>query len=208
VVGELWGWAPPRGSVREASLQERRARDFAPAWAALLAVGAAVPVLIAPAILALVPRISYGPWHPDPYERSLVLSGGQLSWPGAATTVPLAVVAIMALALAVLSLRRVAAAPPLAGAGNPDRDRWWRRSAGRALLGAVVGIEALCLAAVLIEAGDGMAVPSAQASGLHLGARVLDWSGLAIAVGGLLVWLVLDGPGRPAAGRAAGRLRA
>jgi hypothetical protein len=201
LVGELWGWAPPGGAVREAFLRERRARDFAPGWAALLAVAAAVPVLAAPAILAIVPRISYGPWRPDPYERNMVLPGGQLSWPSAAATVPLAVVAITALALAVLSLRRVAAAPPLAGAGHPDSDRWWRCSAGRALLGAVVGIEALCLAAVLIEAGDGMTVPSGQGPGLHLGVRVLDWSGLAIAVGGLLVWLVLDGPGRHAAGR-------
>jgi hypothetical protein len=200
LVGELWGWAPSRGAIREASLRERRSLDFAPAWAVLLAGGAALPVLAAPLALALAPRLSYRSWQPAP---GITLPGGRLSWPGLGTTVPLAVVAAAALVLAGLSLRRLAQAPPLADAGDPAADAWWRRSAGRAALGAVVGIEALCLGATLILASAGLAIPGTPGSALYAASRWMIWAGLAVAAGGLLVWLRLDGPGRVTGRRAA-----
>lgn len=194
LAGVLWASAPPQGTLRQASLDRRRPLDFAPTWAALAAAGAALPVVAAPAIFAVAPRVSYGPWRPDRYAPSVVLPGGHLAWPGPSSTVSLAVVAVTALAVAALGSRRVADAPPLAGLGDPDADLWWRRSAGRAAVGAALGVVALCLASVLVLASSGLAVVGDPASAAYFASRVVVWAGIAVALGGLAGWLVLDGP--------------
>lgn len=192
--GELWASTPPQGSVREARLTFRRPSDFMPTWAAVAAVGGALPVVAAPAVFALAPRVSYGPWHPDRYAPSLVLAGGRLAWPAPGLTITLAALAAAGLLLAALSVKRVADAPALGDISDPDADRWWRRSAGRATSGAALGIVALCLGSLLIAASSGLAVPGDPTSTASLASRVMVWAGAAVIVGGLVAWLVLDGP--------------
>lgn len=66
-----------------------------------------------------------------------------------------------------------------------------RRNAGRAIAGAVLGIEFLAVGSLAILAGDGLDVPPGSDADAYLGSRILDWAGLGTALAGLLVWCLL-----------------
>jgi hypothetical protein len=209
LAGELTSGPPPAGPLRVASLQARGARQYRPRGAVPVALGAGILAMIAPIVLAVLPRVRYGPWRPDPYDARIVLPGGTLSWPSPALTVPLAVIAALALLAGGVLLRRLAALPqPVTGgpAGLPERAR---RNAGRAIAGAVLGIELLAVGSLAILASDGLAVPG-SAGAAYVGSRILVEAGLGAALAGLLVWCILGwwrrGPARapePAADRPA-----
>jgi hypothetical protein len=190
LAGELTAGPRPAGPLRVASLQARGARQYRPRGAVPAALGVGIPAMIAPVVLAVLPRVSYGPWRPDPYDARIVLPGGTLSWPSLALTVPLAVIAGLALLAGGILMRRVAALPlPVAGGppGLPERER---RNSGRAIAGAVLGIELLAIGSLAILAADGLAVPD-SAGDAYLGSRILVWAGLGAALAGLLVWCLL-----------------
>lgn len=202
VVSELSGWAPRRGSLRQASLRERRPAQLVPRWAGWSAVAATAVVVVAPVTFAVAPQVAYRPWRPSPHASGVLLPGGVLSWPGPDVTVPLAVVASGAVVLGALALRRIAGAPSVAEVPDPDLDWWRRQAAARAVSGAVVAIATLCLSATLLSASAALAVPGAPGSPAHLASVAMVWSGAALGVASLVAWLVLDGP--PSSASAAG----
>jgi hypothetical protein len=191
LAGELVSPSPPAGSLRVASLQARGARQYLPRGSVPVAVGAGLLVMVAPVVLALLPQVSYGPWRPDPYDTRVVLPGGTTSWPPPGLSVPLAVIAGLALLAGGVLMRRVAALPQPMGAGQPGPQERARRNAGRAIAGAVLGIELLAVGALAILAGGGLDVPPSSDADIYLGSRILDWAGLGTALAGLLVWCLL-----------------
>jgi hypothetical protein len=191
LAGELVSPSPPAGSLRVASLQARGARQYLPRGSVPVAVGAGLLVMVAPVVLALLPQVSYGPWRPDPYDTRVVLPGGTTSWPPPGLSVPLAVIAGLALLAGGVLMRRVAALPQPMGAGQPGPQERARRNAGRAIAGAVLGIELLAVGALAILAGGGLDVPPSSDADIYLGSRILDWAGLGTALVGLLVWCLL-----------------
>ena len=205
LLGEYSGQPPAQGPLRAASLLTRRPVDYVPRWAVAGAVLAAALTLAAPIAFALAPSIRYGNWHPFA-GASFNLPGGRTSWPVWPGTVATAVLALVVLLVGAAGLRRVAARPRLAGdgeqaastehaaSGSHAVDEVMRRQAGRAILGAVLGLELIVLAAILIAGSEGLAVPvPAVAPGAYLGSRVMVFAGLSCALAGAAAWLVLSG---------------
>lgn len=126
----------------------------------------------------------------------------------------LAAIFIGVVLLGAAGLRRVAARPRLAGA-EQDRaghglDELLRRQSGRAITGAVLGLELLVLAAILISGSGGPAVPvPAVSAAAYLGSRLMIYGGLGCAAGAAGSWLILSGwirrthRSRPAEGNSA-----
>ena len=191
LAGEMVSASRPAGPLRVASLQARGPRQYLPRGSVPVALGAGVVAMLAPVVLALLPPVSYGPWRPDPYDSRVVLRGGTTSWPSPALSVPLAVIAGLALVAGGVLMRRLAALPQLVDAGPPGPRERARRNAGRAIAGAVLGIELLAVGSLAILAGGGLAVPPGSDGGAYLGSRILDWAGLVTALAGLVVWCLL-----------------
>jgi hypothetical protein len=167
LVAELLAVPRPSGPLRVASLQPRNARRYLPRWAVPVAVVAAVPVLASP--LAVVVTEHYD--RADPVTPALFL--------------PLAVVAVLALGLGFIALRRVELVPS-AARGGPEVEEGVRRNTARAVAGAVIGIELLLLAAQAVLLGDGLS------SSLETqAAPILLSCAAALAVAAVLVWCVL-----------------
>jgi hypothetical protein len=190
LAGELISAPQPAGPVRVASLQARGARQYLPRGAVPVALGAGILAMAAPVVLAVLPRVTYGPWSPDPYDAQIILPGGRLSWPSPALSVPLAVIAGLALLAGGVLTRRVAALPQPVTGGQPGLQERARRNTGRAIAGAVLGIEFLAVGSLASLAASGLDVPG-SAGYAYLGSRILDWSGLGTALAGLLVWSLL-----------------
>jgi hypothetical protein len=190
--GELRGAPPPTGVVRVASLRARTARRYVPRWAVLVALVAAAMTMLTPAVLSAVPAARYGPWHPVPGDPLVTLPGGTLTWPSAELWVPLVVVAGGALVIGALLIHRVLRLP----AATPDRSGLLdstRRNAARTITGTVAGVELLALGALTVFASGGLAVPDTVGGAAYLASRILVWTGLGLAVTGLLVWCALSG---------------
>ncbi|HVV23759.1 MAG TPA: hypothetical protein VHF06_30270 [Pseudonocardiaceae bacterium] len=179
----------PTGSVRTASLRSRTLRDYVPLWAMVVAVAAAVITVLTPVVLSAVPTASYGPWHPIP---EVTLPGEQLHWPRATEWVPLGVVAAGALVVGVLLVQRVLRLP----ADRSDPDESGRRVAVRTITGTVVGIELLALGALIVFTSSGLAVPAAIGGAAYTASRVVIWTGLVIALTGIVLWWVLSARSR------------
>jgi len=195
LLGEYTGQPPARGPVRAARLQARRPTDYVPRWAAAAAALSAVLVLAAPIAFAVAPVIHYPGcppgWHcvssPGWVQRD------QTAWPAWPGTVTAAAVVAAALVLGAAGLRRIAARPGPAG-GSEQVDDVLRHQAGRAILGAVLGLEMLVLGYLLLTGSAGLAVPNAAtAPGPYLGEQVMSYAGGGCAVVGLAAWLVLSG---------------
>lgn len=189
LVGALYGdvrdTPTPAGELRTASLQPRTVRHYVPWWAMIVAIVAAILTILAPAILAAVPTPSYGPWQPVP---GVTLPGETLHWPSIRDWLPLAVVAAAALAVGGLLVRRALALP----ADSSDPQESGRRATVRTITGTVVGIELLALGALTIFASAGLAVPQSVGSTAYLGSRILVWTGLVLALSGIVLWWVLS----------------
>lgn len=189
LAGELAGVPAPSGPVRVADLRPRAAASYFPRWMAPVAVTAAVLTAIAPAVFAVAPPVRYGPWSPGGGMPTR-LPGGTTVWPPASMTVPLAVVAVLALLTGGLLMRRVALLPP-AAAGRPDIDEVMRRNTGRAVSAAVVAIELLLLAVTAIGGSAGLAVPGPVGGAAYLASRIVVWTGLGLAAAALVTWCVM-----------------
>ncbi|MGH3304220.1 MAG: hypothetical protein ACRDOK_21585, partial [Streptosporangiaceae bacterium] len=194
LVGEYTGQPPTREPVRSARLLARRPADYLPRWAAAAALLSAALVVAAPIAFAVAPTVRYGNWHPFP-GASMTLPGGQTSWPPVFPgTAAAALLALAVLGIGAAGLRRVAARPGPADDDAATFDEVLRRQAGRAMVGAVLGLELITLAALLIAGSQGLAVPGAAvAPGAYLGNRVMVIAGLCCAATGLAAWLVLSG---------------
>jgi hypothetical protein len=169
---ELSSGPRPSGPLRTASLQARSARQYLPRWVIPAALAAGLLVLLAPVAFAVLPRPAYA-----------------LPWPSPAVSVPLALIAAFALIVGGLLLARVAALPrPAGGAGSDDQAR---ANSARAVAGAVLGIQLLCLGAVSIAASAGF--DFAASSGVwYVASRILVWLGLALVAAGLVTWAALS----------------
>lgn len=194
LVGEYTGQPPARPPVRYARLLARRPAEYLPRWAAAAVLLSTALVVAAPVAFAVAPTVSYGNWHPSP-GTGFTLPGGHTSWPpvfpGAAAA---AALALAVLGIGAAGLRRIAARPGPADDDAMTVDEVLRRQAGRAMIGAVLGIELITLAALLIAGSSGLAVPmAAVAPGAYLGNRIMVIAGLSCAVAGLAAWLVLSG---------------
>lgn len=66
-----------------------------------------------------------------------------------------------------------------------------RANTARAIAGAVLGIELLALGGLAIVASRDVGGPFAHAGAGYLGSRILVWSGLGLALAGMLTWAVL-----------------
>jgi hypothetical protein len=192
LLGEFAAQPPARGAHRTARLLARRPADYVPRWAVAAAVLAAAMVLAAPIAFALAPSVAYGSWQP---ATGVILPGGRTSWPPVFPgTVAAAALALAVLGVGAAGLRRVAGRPAAADDAAHGVDETLRRQSGRAILGAVLGIEMLVLAALLIAGSAGLAVPDQAAGpGAYLGNRVMVFTGLGCAACGLAAWLVLSG---------------
>ncbi len=189
--GELREAPPKTGTVRVASLQPRTAAGYVPWWAALTAVVAAVVTVFGPIVLLAVPTPSYGPWHPFPDTPSITLPGQQLSWPSPAIWVPLAAVAAGALVIGALLIRRAVELPATTD-DQPGLVESTRRNAARTITGTVVGVELLALGAQALAASGGVDVPDVIGGTAYTISRVLVWSGVGLALAGIVVWCVLS----------------
>lgn len=189
LLGELLAVPAPSGTVRTAVVRTREAGRYLPHWAVWVAVAAGTVSVLAPLLFAVLPRVRYGPWSPDGADEGSTLPGGTLSWPAAATTVPLAAVAVLGVLVGNLLARRIALLPPVAP--DPVADERVRCRIARAGAGAVIGIELLTLAASVISASSGLAVPSAVGGADYLASRILVWTGFCLAGLGVLAWCVL-----------------
>ncbi|HEX3789290.1 MAG TPA: hypothetical protein VHW44_15610 [Pseudonocardiaceae bacterium] len=187
--GELRATPPPTESVRVASLRPRTARHYLPWWTVLVSVGAAAVTMLGPVVLSAVPTASYGSWNPlgggDP---RFTLPGMTLAWPRASEWVPLAVVAGGALVVGALLIRRALWLP----AGSAGLAETGRRNAARAIAGTVLGVELVALGAQALFASSGLAVPAEVGGTAYLWSRVLVWTGIGLAVTGVVVWCVLS----------------
>lgn len=191
--GEVRDSLAPSGSVRVASLRPRTLRGHVPRWAIVVAIATAALTLLAPAILMTVPAAAYGPWHPFPDRPELILPGATLRWPPAIEWIPLGLVAVGAVLVGGRLIQRVLALP--ADVGRPG--------AVRTITGTVVGIELVALGALCIFVSSGLAVPAQIGGVAYLGSRILIWTGLGLAVAGIVLWCALSawrrGPTAPPA---------
>jgi hypothetical protein len=197
LVGEYAGQPPAAGQVRAATLRPRRPSDYSPHWAATAVLLAALLALAAPVAFAAAPSISYGRWQPAP-GAGFSLPGGRTEWPSWPLTTAAAALAVGVMLLGVAGLRRVAARPRLISAeqdpAGQGLDELLRRQSGRAITGAVLGLELLVLAAVLVTGSSGLAVPVPAASAAaYLGNRLMVYGGLGCAACAAGSWLVLSG---------------
>lgn len=183
--GELHDVPVPTGSVRVASLRPRTMRHYAPRWAMTVAIGAAALTLLEPAILAAVPTVTYGPWHPFP---GITLPGATLRWPSLVEWLPLGMVAGGALVVGALLIQRVLRLP----ADQSSLPESSRHNAVRTITGAVAGIELVALGALTLFASAGVGVPVQVGGVAYLLSRILVWTGLGLAVTGIGVWLALS----------------
>lgn len=154
----------------------------------LVAIGAAALTVFAPVILAAVPTATYGSWHPAPDDPGFTLPGATLKWPPVLQWLPLAVVAAGALVAGALLIHRVLRLP----AGDSGVPESGRRNTVRTIAGVVAGVELVALGALLLFISDGVAVPAEVGGVAYLINRILIWTGLGLAVGGIIVWLTLS----------------
>lgn len=197
LVGEYAAQAPAGGQVRAATLHPRRPSDYSPHWAATAVVLAALLTVAAPVVFATAPTISYGRWQPFP-GAGFWLPGARTAWPGWPVTTVAAAFAVLVVLLGVAGLRRVAARPRLTSAEQDSAgqglDEMLRRQSGRAITGAVLGLELLVLAAILIYGSSGLAVPDPSISAAaYLGNRLMIYGGLGCAAGAAASWIILSG---------------
>ena len=218
-VGYLFGllaaellWVPaPSGPLRVAALQTRSVRRYIPRWSVPVLLCAGVLAVAGPIVLAVLPTVRYGPWHPDALDApQIILRGGVLQWP-AAECVPPAALAVLALVVGGIALRRVVLLPPIA-VEQPGLDERARRNSARAVIAAVLAIELFVLAAQATLASNGVAVPGPGGGRPYLISRILVWCGFSLPIAGVLVWcvmgwwkrLVVEPPAAAPAGPAAG----
>jgi hypothetical protein len=213
-IGYLFGlltaellWVPaPTGPLRVAAIQTRHIRGYIPRWSVPVMLSAGVLAIAAPIVLAVLPTVRYGPWRPDALDAAqITLPGGVLQWPAAAC-VPPAALAVLALVVGGIALRRVVLLPPVA-VERPGVDEHARRNSARAVLAAVLAIELFALAAQTFLASNGVAVPPTDGL-LYLTSRILIWCSISLDIAAVLVWWVLGWWKRlvaepPAAGPAA-----
>jgi hypothetical protein len=200
-------WVPaPAGPLRVAVIQTRHVRRYIPRWSVPVLLSAGVLAVAVPVVLAVLPVVRYGPWRPDALDApQIILPGGVLQWPTAAC-VPSAVLAVLALVVGRIALRRVVLLPPVA-VERPGVDERARRNSARAVIAAGLAIELFALAAQATLASDGVAVPGPGGGLLYLTSRILVWCGDSLALAAVLVWCVLGwwkrlGAEPPAAGPA------
>jgi hypothetical protein len=197
LIGEYAAQPAAGGQVRAATLRPRRPSDYSPHWAATAVVLAALLTIAAPVVFATAPTLSYGRWQPFP-GASFSLPGARTAWPGWPITTVAAGFAVVVLVLGIAGLRRVAARPRLTSteqdAAGEGFDELLRRQSGRAITGAVLGLELLVLAAILLYGSSGLAVPiPAVSAAAYLGNRLMIYAGLGCAAGAAASWLVLSG---------------
>jgi len=186
--GELRDSPAPSGSVRVASLRPRTVRGYVPRWAMVVAPVAAALTLLAPAILTGMPAASYGPWHPFPDDPTFTLPGAMLKWPPAFDWIPLGVVAVGAVLVGARLIQRVLRLP----ADPSGRGESGLRTAVRTITGTVVGIELVALGAMSIFVSSGVGVPAQVGGAAYVVSRILVWTGLGLAVAGIVVWCALS----------------
>lgn len=174
LVAELRPVTRPAGPIRVASLQARSAWAYLPRWVVPAIVAAAALALIAPILFATV-----SPPPPNYFGWMLALS------------VPLTVIAVLAVGGFVLLMARLAALPQPGppDEGGADRDR---ANTARAIAGAVLGIELLALGGLAIVASTDAVGPFVTTGLAFVAARILIWSGLGLALTGMLVWAGLS----------------
>jgi len=184
-------WVPaPTGPLRVAAIQTRHVRGYIPRWSVPVVLSAGVIAIAAPIVLAVLPAVRYGPWRPDALDApQIILRGGVLQWPAAAC-VPPAALAVIALVVGGIALRRVVLLPPVA-VERPGVDERARRNSARAVLAAVLAIELFALAAQATLASNGVAVPGSAGGLLYLTSRILVWCGISLAIAAVLVWCVM-----------------
>ncbi|WP_034262760.1 hypothetical protein [Actinospica robiniae] len=189
VLRELLSVPVPSGPVRTALVVSRESNRYLPRWAVWVSVVTGVLCILTPLLFAVLPRVHYLPWSPDVAGQQFTIPGGSLSWPAAATSVPLAAVAACGIVAGTLLARRITLLPPLAD--DPVVDERLRCRIGRAGAGAMIGIELLALAALTIAASGGLAVPGVNGGAAYLASRIMLWTGLGLAVAAILAWSVL-----------------
>ncbi|HEX4787475.1 MAG TPA: hypothetical protein VH372_03370 [Actinospica sp.] len=189
VLKELLSVPPPSGTVRTAVVRTREAGRYLPRWAVWVAVGTGAICVLTPLLFAVLPRVRYAPWSPDGGDPRFTAPGGTLSWPAAGTSVPLAAIAVLGVLAGSLLAHRIALLPALVP--DPIVDEKLRCRIARAGAGAVIGIELLTLAASVIAASSGLAVPGAVGGTDRLASRILVWAGVGLAAGAVLAWCVL-----------------
>jgi hypothetical protein len=204
LAGEYWAQPPAWGTRRAAGLLVRRATDYVPRVAGTAIAVTTLLTLAVPIAFGLAPSINYPPFAVSAEPRIFLTSstptsifpmpGGLTAWPGWTITVGGAALSVAALLLGAGGLRRIAARPqPVEGAAH-DIDELQRRQASSAITGAVLGLQLIVLAALLIEGSSGLAVPVARFSpGAYLGSRIMIWAGLGCAAAGAVAWLTLSG---------------
>jgi hypothetical protein len=197
-IGYLFGlltaellWVPaPTGPLRVAAIQTRHVRGYIPRWSVPVVLSAGVLAVAAPIVLAVLPTLRYGPWRPDAqYAPQIILPGAVLQWPAAAC-VPPAALAVLALVVGGIGLRRVVLLP-LVAVERPGLDEGARRNSARAVLAAVLATELFALAAQAILASWGVQVPGPVGGPAYLISRILLWCGIGLAVAAVLVWCVM-----------------
>ncbi|MGH3298414.1 MAG: hypothetical protein ACRDP7_42155 [Trebonia sp.] len=190
LTGELL-WVPaPTGPLRVAPLQTRYVRRYIPRWSVPVLLSAGVLAIAVPIVLTMLPTVRYGPFHPDALDApQIILPGGALQWPAAAC-VPPAALAVLALAVGGIALRRVVLLPPIA-VEQPGVDECARRNSARAVIAAVLAIELFVLGAQATLASNGVAVPGPVGGRPYLIWRILVWCGYGLPIVGVLVWCVL-----------------
>jgi hypothetical protein len=197
-VGYLFGllaaellWVPaPTGPLRVAALETRHVRPYIPRWSVPVLLSAGVLAVAVPVVLAVLPTVRYGPFHPDALDApQIVLPGRALQWPAAAC-VPPAALAVLALVVGGIALRRVVLLPPVA-VDQPGVDEHARRNSARAVVAAVLAIELFVLAVQANLASNGVSVPEPAGARLYLISRILVWCGFGLPIAGVLVWCVV-----------------
>ena len=190
LAGELL-WVPaPTGLLRVAALQTRYVRRYIPRWSVPVLFSAGVLAIAVPIVLAVLPRVRYGPYHPDALDApQIILPGGALQW-RAAACVPPAALAVLALVVGGIALRRVVLLPPVA-VEQPGLDEGARRNSAHAVIAAVLAIELFALAAQATLASNGVAVPGPGGGRPYLISRILVWCGFSLPIAGVLVWCVM-----------------
>jgi hypothetical protein len=197
-VGYLFGllaaellWVPaPTGPLRVAALETRYVRPYIPRWTVPVLLSGGVLAIAVPVVLAVLPTVRYGPFHPDAMDApQIILPGGTLQWPAAAC-VPPAALAVLALVVGGIALRRVVLLPPVA-VDQPGVDEHARRNSARAVIATVLAIELFALAVQATLASNGVAVPQPAGGRLYLISRILFWCGFGLPIAGVLVWCVM-----------------
>jgi hypothetical protein len=190
LAAELLVVPQPSGPLRVAALETRYVRRYIPRWSVPVLLSAGVLAIAVPIMLAVLPTVRYGPWHPDALDApQIILPGGALQWPAAAC-VPPAALAVLALVVGGIALRRVVLLPPVA-VDQPGVDEHARRNSARAVIAAVLAIELFVLAAQATLASNGVAVPGPGGGGPYLISRILVWCGFSLPIAGVLVWCVM-----------------